>query len=764
MSDRDGSQTPPPTGATEAPILDLATCDREPVQFPGAIMPHGILVLLDPADLRIRGCSANAGERLGRDIGGLLGAGLDALLAADAREEIEAGLAGIAEPGPPQYLGCHPVLAGAERFDCFAHRSGEHLVLELEAIPAAAAEVWPTARLAELTEAIGALRGAATWREGMTIAVRELRRVCGFESVQGVRFMPDGSGLVVAECQDDAYPSFLDLRFPRSDMPEPARRQMALMPVQYAPDLAYDPVPVRMADQGGDPRQLDLGLSVLRSSSVMCNRFYLNLGTQARLVLTILDRGELWGFFTCRHSSPRPVPYADRLAYQTFAEMVGLLLVEKQAAEQQALGLEAKRRIGALVADLNAPGAYAAVLGQIPARLIDGLDLEGAALCLGSRIIRAGRTPPESFVSALLPWLDEQSELFATDRLPTHFPAAADQGACATGLIAARLRGAGEYLLGFRPEWVHEVHWAGDPSKPVEIDLTSGEQRLTPRGSFEVWRQDVHGLARPWLAHETESLMDLQRALVLVQHTEQQRELRVQLERSNAELEAFAYVISHDLQEPLRGIRNFAYMLEDDLGERLEAQERGWLETIQRLTVRMTDQIGVLLQYSRAGRQPLELREVDLGELLQSVLEALSGRIHETGAEVRVAPGMPTLACDPSRTAAVFENLIANGIKYNDRADKRIDVGVLPGAVSTFFVRDNGIGIQARHKEAIFTIFRRLHGRDDYGGGTGAGLTIAKQAVQLHGGRIWLESAQGQGTVFYFTLAPDPVDGAMADG
>jgi light-regulated signal transduction histidine kinase (bacteriophytochrome) len=134
------------------------------------------------------------------------------------------------------------------------------------------------------------------------------------------------------------------------------------------------------------------------------------------------------------------------------------------------------------------------------------------------------------------------------------------------------------------------------------------------------------------------------------------------------------------------------------------------------------------------------------------VLEDLSERISQSGAQVDIAHPLPSLQCDPIRTAAVFENLITNAIKYNDRAEKRVSVGCREGPTPTLFVRDNGIGIPAEHQAAVFTIFRRLHDRDDYGGGTGAGLTIARKHVERHGGRLWLESTPGQGSTFYFTL------------
>jgi signal transduction histidine kinase len=110
--------------------------------------------------------------------------------------------------------------------------------------------------------------------------------------------------------------------------------------------------------------------------------------------------------------------------------------------------------------------------------------------------------------------------------------------------------------------------------------------------------------------------------------------------------------------------------------------------------------------------------------------------------------------CDPVLTAAVFENLITNAIKYNQQVQKRVEIGFMDGEPPTFFVRDNGIGIPKEHRETVFVIFRRLHPRDGYGGGIGAGLSITRKHVERHGGRIWLESTPGEGATFYFTLGP----------
>jgi light-regulated signal transduction histidine kinase (bacteriophytochrome) len=230
-----------------------------------------------------------------------------------------------------------------------------------------------------------------------------------------------------------------------------------------------------------------------------------------------------------------------------------------------------------------------------------------------------------------------------------------------------------------------------------------------------------------------------------------------ELARSNQELDDFAYIASHDLKEPLRGIHNYSKFLLDDYGTRLDEEAKEKLATLCRLAQRMETLIDSLLQFSRVGRVELASREADLNELVRSALESLQITLREERVDVRVPRPLPAVTCDRVRVAEVFHNLIANAVKYNDKPQKWVEVGVREAAAGppVLYVRDNGIGIPPKHHQAVFRIFKRLHGRDKYGGGTGAGLTIVKKIVERHGGRIWVESTPGEGTTFFFTLGPE---------
>jgi signal transduction histidine kinase len=227
------------------------------------------------------------------------------------------------------------------------------------------------------------------------------------------------------------------------------------------------------------------------------------------------------------------------------------------------------------------------------------------------------------------------------------------------------------------------------------------------------------------------------------------------LERSNQDLDDFAYIASHDLKEPLRGIHNFSVFLLEDYADKLDDEGRSRLETLIRLSRRMESLIDSLLHFSRLGRVDLAIDDVDLNGLVAEVVEAIDINLKEHRIDIRIPRPLPAVRCDRVRVRELYHNLIINAMKYNDKPEKWIEIGYSEkgaGGPPALYVRDNGIGIQEKHFDSIFRIFKRLHGRDKFGGGTGAGLTIVKKIVERHNGRIWVDSAWGEGTTIFFTL------------
>jgi PAS domain S-box-containing protein len=224
------------------------------------------------------------------------------------------------------------------------------------------------------------------------------------------------------------------------------------------------------------------------------------------------------------------------------------------------------------------------------------------------------------------------------------------------------------------------------------------------------------------------------------------------LARSNADLERFAYIASHDLQEPLRMVASYTQLLQRRYQGRLDSDADEFIGYAVDGATRMQRLINELLVYSRVGSQGSAFVETDLESVLADVLQVLTISIAESGADV-THDRMPTVVCDSTQIGQVFQNLISNAIKFHGVDLPRIHVGVeSSGDEWVFSVKDNGLGIEPEYFDRIFVIFQRLQSRADYPG-TGMGLAICKRIIERHGGRTWVESGEGIGSTFYFTLA-----------
>jgi len=231
-------------------------------------------------------------------------------------------------------------------------------------------------------------------------------------------------------------------------------------------------------------------------------------------------------------------------------------------------------------------------------------------------------------------------------------------------------------------------------------------------------------------------------------------ERTIELERSNKELEQFAYVASHDLQEPLRHVMAFGELLRQRYRERLDEKGQVFLGHMVEGAQRMSELVRALLEYSRAGRGDRPPESVSAAEVVKVALADLRLPIEESSAVVTCGP-LPWVLCDRVGLRQLFQNLLGNAIKFRrDGAAPRIEVGGrTEDGTCTLWVKDNGIGIPADLREKAFVIFQRLHGEEKYSG-TGIGLAVCQKIVERHGGRIWVESAVGEGSTFFFTLPP----------
>ncbi len=760
---------------------DLTYCDREPIHILGHAQSHGVVLVLQPSDCTILQVSDNTLALLGYKPEELWQQALSRIFAPDVIAYLKHCAQHEHLSENPLYIFTINVIGRAQLFDAIAHMIDGLLILELEPtlLESTIARINPYRTLKTALPRLMSTLMLTPFCQGVAEHVRTLT---GFDRVMVYRFHADQSGEVIAEARRDDLEPYLGLHYPASDIPQQARALYLRNWLRLIPDVADVPATIVPALNPVTGRPLDMSFAVLRSVSTMHIEYLINMGVRASMSISLITDNQLWGLIACHHQSgPKYVPYDIRTACEFLAQVVSAQIGTKREHEDYTYALQLKSIVTEFVAVLSTSDNLLDGLTQLSPNLLDVMQAGGAAICFNGECRQLGVTPDVASIRQLIAWIAAHSDqaVFATNTLARDYPPGEQMIAVASGVLAVAIsRTRHDYVLWFRPEVIQTVHWAGDPHKPYEV--ADDGVRLSPRKSFALWKQEVRSTSQPWQPCEIEAAQELRNAIIAVvlRKAEELARLNTELTRSNAELDTFAYIASHDLKEPLRGIHNYASFLLEDYEDKLDAEGVEKLHTLKRLTQRMDALIESLLHYSRVGRVDLSFRTTDLNQLLAEVLELLKPLIDEVQAEIRIPRPLPTIDCDQVRVREVFHNLISNALKYNVRDHRWVEIGyddtgsyrdrlklqpsiILDDPSSqpetapvVLYVQDNGIGIRDKHFEVIFRIFRRLHARDAFGGGTGSGLTIAKKIIERHGGHIWVESVYGEGSKFCFTLQP----------
>jgi signal transduction histidine kinase len=334
------------------------------------------------------------------------------------------------------------------------------------------------------------------------------------------------------------------------------------------------------------------------------------------------------------------------------------------------------------------------------------------------------------------------------------------------GIMAVRRSiSLGQVFAGASPAGLSDL-WDESTAMLISLTMLAGVLSISPlfrtiKQAAEVLRRDKEELESQ-VEKRTEELQDANVRLSVELDERRRAELKLaqyagDLARSNAELEQFAYVASHDLQEPLRMVASFTQLLAKRYGGRLDRDADEFIGFAVDGANRMQQLINDLLAYSRVGTRGKPLRPTDLTEVLGQARANLHEAIKESGALV-TNDLLPVVAGDEVQLIQLFQNLLANAIKFQSKKTPLIHVSAQTDEHGWLIaVKDNGIGIAPEHQERIFAIFQRLHGRHEYPG-TGIGLALCKKIVERHGGRLWVESEPGKGATFFFNLPGERSD------
>ncbi len=716
------------------PRHDLDACADEPIRLPGAIQPHGRMLVFAAESARLLARSANW----------------------SADDDATHALATLAISPADWPVGDAPAAAGTlaladGAFDASVHRVGDTVFVEFEPATPHAGRDSPLHALAR--RAVPALQRARSVDELCGLAVTELKRLTGFGRCLAYRFDAEGHGEVLAEAVDDGYDRYAGHRFPASDIPPQARALYCLNYIRLIPDAHYDPVPLLATAPDVRANTLDLSMAGLRSVSPVHLEYMRNMGTRASMSISIVVHGRLWGLVSCHDHDAKHVSFDIRSACEHLGRLLSLRV---EAAEEHAeveQRLELRQLTLQMIAQRDDLDATLLGLVNEPVPLLRLARASGAAVVLDDECRATGETPPGAAIVELARWIVAQGgESFSTDRLAERYPAAADWDGRGAGVLAVSISQVHRHLiLWFRPAVTQTIQWAGEPRKEINHD-----GRIHPRSSFASWREVLRGRSLPWSAAELAAALELRQSLtrIVLRRAEELAALATELGRANKELEAFSYTVSHDLRAPMRHIAGYVDLVLDIDAAALSERGKRYLGHVKDASSYSGQLVDGLLDFSRMGRSALKRTRVDTNLLVSELVKELK-RLHaDRHIDWELEDDLPVLHADPLLMQIALRNLLANAVKYTrHREDARIRVAAvrLPQGDGVD-ISDNGVGFEMKYVGKLFGVFQRLHSSEEFDG-TGIGLASVRRIVERHGGEVWAKGALGEGAQFGFVLA-----------
>ena len=736
---------------------DLTTCDREPIHIPGSIQPHGVLLVVDRRELAVEQVAGDTRLLLGLDPQRLPEHSVAGLLDAEGTAFVSARLGVAAEfVAPITRLAVRSRL-GTLPLDLTLHAIDRTALLELE--PARRTLGSAGDPMTQLKTLLAAVQVAASVDESCAAAATALRAATGFDRAMVYRFLPDQSGVIVAENARAGLESFLGLHYPASDIPQQARELYRRNWLRTIADIDYVAAPLLPAINPRTRLPIDMSHCVLRSVSPIHIEYLRNMGISASLSASIVCQDRLWGMLVLHHYSPRHVSADVRIACETFAQMFSLHVETKTQAETSVARLRVRHDLEQLFGGATDARDIGAVIERW--NLPRYLGASGAAVYLEGRQHRIGRTPAPADIDALLRWLyGINRPLLATGHLAAQYPPAAAFPELASGLVAVRLsREPRDYVMWFRPEIGLTVRWAGDPSKSVKVGPLG--ERLTPRGSFAEWREVTRMQSAPWSEVDLEAAEGLRVALLewVVRGMDVAR--REQLEQRVAQRTEQLRKLASDLEAvEERERRQIARDLHDDLGQVLAAARirlANLCSSDQSQVRSSAEAVGALIDRASESTRSLaaQLAPAMLHELgLFPALEWLGEEIERTfGLKVITTDDGHAKPLSHEVRAILYRavrELLINVAKHAHTDAARVET-LLQQASIVIRVSDAGVGYDA--SASVASTHR------------GLGLISVRERLALIGGSAQVLSTTGGGTVALLSAplsTEQPAPGARA--
>lgn len=751
----------------DAPV-DLTNCENEPIHRPGAIQPHGVLLVCQSDSFQIVHVSENVTSVFGWKPEELFGKPLSSIFAEPEAATWEAQLRKEIGELRPIYLFTVRVRNVEDKYDVIVHQNQGLTFVEFE--PACSLSGFNMPQLyRQVQSAFRTFLKFDSIDDIFRACAEQVRLINGFDRVMVYRFDAEWNGQVVAENRRADLEPFLGLHYPASDIPAQARELYTKNWLRFIPDRDYAPAPVLTAPGSTTSGPLDMSFSVLRSVSPIHIEYLRNMGVGASMSISLLRDGKLWGLIACHHYSPKFVPFDIRTACELLGQVLSLTLALAENRRLEDYRQHMMQAGSEIIDNLIRCDDTAKALIESDPNILTFIEADGGAVVMGNSVARIGQTPAEEDILAICQRLNEiqRDEVYATDHW-AQFQGKSILDNVAAGLLAITLTSSRPHqILWFRSEQIRTVDWAGDPAK--SIVKGDGAVRLSPRGSFALWKETVRGRSKPWSVLEVEAAKILRDGITrqILRRTEElasqnqnlqlasdEREKMLQSERTarsesdrlNRMKDDFVATLSHELRTPLNAILGWAQLL--GLNKAVKGTDvADGVAIIERNARAQAQMIDDLLDMNRimSGKLRLDLQIAPLPSIVDDALETVSITALNKGVRIEklIDPLVGIeITGDPGRLQQVVWNLLTNAVKFTPRGGK---VQVVLERVNSHIeltVTDSGQGIEPEFLPHVFDRFRQADASSTRRhGGLGLGLSIVRSLVELHGGSVRAFSA-----------------------
>lgn len=749
---------------SNADLLALETCHASyPIRFIEHIQPFGVLLVLGLPNMEIQQVSANAVDEFAVSLSDVIGQSLTMLF---PQTEVERLHLYCTATKTPAFLELTSTVNG-QRYDASLNWQPDRLLLELEPKGLAAAQYGDLCR--QVNGAIAAFDAATNLTELAQIMAREIKHLTEFDRVMVYRFLPDQSGVVIAEENTSDRPNYLGLHYPATDIPQASRSLFYENSLRVIPDVSYAPTPLISAENLVANPPLDLGKVDLRGVSPPHIEYLQNMGVAASMTLSLSHEQGLWGLIACHHYQPRTLPKTVRLAFSVLSKVASLEVMRHRNQERRYYQTQNQQLLTQLrTAVDNSEDAILKILAANTALLMATFQADGVALILDHNYALAGQTPLKTDLQDLVRWLSthHSEQILATACLTESYPPSQQWTTQLPGLLGISIslhcpRLVSYHILLFRLEQQQTVNWAGAPTDSVEVDAT-GKLKLCPRNSFNLWRELVRNQSLPWSPSQIEAAIDLRSTLMLAVLKFSNIALEKAAQRAEVANQAkseFLANMSHEIRTPMNAVLGFTDLLQSITDNPVASD---YLEAIASSGRTLMSLINDILDLSKieAGQLTISPEPTDLALLIRDVQHIFQQKASQKGIRLRVilGNGLPKrLLLDEVRLRQILFNLLGNALKFTEQG--HVDIEVVCHASTAaqrndvidleITVSDTGVGIAESDQERIFHAFTQSYGQDNRKfGGTGLGLAITHRLTQLMGGTITLVSEVGQGSSF----------------